>query len=114
TGAGSDFANSVLGANSMLLDPNRMLNPQNIPGFQASQDAMIQQVTRNLQENILPAVRGEAILSGGYGGSRQGIAEGLSVGRTSDAIASSLANMNLGAYTQGLQAMQNAIGMAPQ
>lgn len=36
-------------------------------------------ITNNLQRNILPGVRGNAIASGQYGGSRQGIAEGLAL-----------------------------------
>lgn len=36
--------------------------------------------TRNLQENILPGIKSNSIISGGYGGSRQGIAEGRAIG----------------------------------
>lgn len=36
--------------------------------------------TRNLLENVLPSIRGGAIVAGGYGGSRQGIAEGRALG----------------------------------
>jgi len=113
TGPGAALTDAAGTANKTLLDPNLMLNPQNIPGFQASQDAMMQSLTRNLTENQLPQVRNEASMTGGYGGSKQGIAEGLAVGRTNDAIAQALANMNVGAYGQGLNAMQGAIGLAP-
>lgn len=41
--------------------------------------------TRNLQENILPGIKSNSILSGGYGGSRQGIAEGRAIGDFSQA-----------------------------
>jgi hypothetical protein len=36
-------------------------------------------ITDNLQRSILPGIRGNAIASGQYGGSRQGIAEGLAL-----------------------------------
>lgn len=36
-------------------------------------------ITNNLQRSILPGIRGGAIASGQYGGSRQGIAEGLAL-----------------------------------
>jgi hypothetical protein len=36
--------------------------------------------TENLQENILPGIRSNSVLSGQYGGSRQGIAEGNAIG----------------------------------
>lgn len=38
-------------------------------------------IAHNLKESILPGIRGNAIASGQYGGSRQGIAEGLALGR---------------------------------
>lgn len=36
-------------------------------------------ITNNLQRSVLPGIRGGAIASGQYGGSRQGIAEGLAL-----------------------------------
>lgn len=59
-----------------------------------------QQATRNLTENVLPGVRQQSIASGGYGGSRGGIAEGLAMGRTGDAIANSLASLYGNDYQQ--------------
>ena len=41
--------------------------------------------TQNLQENILPGIKSNSIVSGGYGGSRQGIAEGRAIGDFSQA-----------------------------
>lgn len=41
---------------------------------------MQSQATENLQENILPGIRSASVLSGQYGGSRQGIAEGNAIG----------------------------------
>lgn len=78
-----------------------------------------QQATRNLNENILPGVRSNSIASGGFGGSRQGIAEGLAMGRTNDALTNSLANlygtdytnqMNRNLQQYGME-LQNALGM---
>jgi hypothetical protein len=36
-----------------------------------------QQTIQNLQQNVLPSIDSDALVMGGYGGSRQGIAEGL-------------------------------------
>lgn len=59
-----------------------------------------QQATRNLTENVLPGLRQQSIASGGYGGSRGAIAEGLAMGRTGDAIANSLSSLYGNDYQQ--------------
>lgn len=41
---------------------------------------MQSQATENLLENIMPSIRSNSVLSGQYGGSRQGIAEGNAIG----------------------------------
>lgn len=112
-GQGSGFADSVMGASRTLLDPNTILNPANIPGMQATKDAMIRSVTRNLTEQILPHIRNSSSFAGGYGDNRQGIAEGLAIGRTNEGLAGALGNLDLGTYQAGLGAMQNALSMAP-
>lgn len=43
-------------------------------------DQMQRKSTQNLQENILPGIKSNSIISGGYGGSRQGLAEGRAIG----------------------------------
>ncbi len=45
---------------------------------QISQD-IANTTTQNLQRNVLPGIRSGAALAGGYGGSRQGVAEGLAI-----------------------------------
>lgn len=49
---------------------------QSTNAFQAQQQAS----TDNLMKNILPSIRSNAILSGQYGSSRQGVAEGNAIG----------------------------------
>lgn len=71
-------------------------------------------LNRNLQENLLPSVRGGALAAGGVGGSRQGIAEGLAMRGTQDALANANAQTMMGAYGQGLDAQGRALAMAPQ
>lgn len=51
------------------------------------------QITRNATENILPQIRSDAIASGQYGGSRQGIAEGLAMSRLNQDLSTGLAPM---------------------
>lgn len=51
----------------------QLLNPQVNPMLQVYQE----QLQRGMEQNILPAIRREAQGFGQYGGSRQGVAEGL-------------------------------------
>jgi hypothetical protein len=53
-------------------------------------------------------------MSGNFGSSRQGIAEGLATGRTNQAIGDITSKMALDTYGQGLNAYQNGLNMAPQ
>ena len=81
----------------------------NYQGYEASPylaqqaGAISQNATRALNEQMLPGVRSEAIAAGGFGGSRQGIAEGLAMGRTADAISGAVGNL----YAQDYQNAQN-------
>jgi len=72
--------------------------PQGQPGqqnpyMQQMGDNITRQVTNNLQRNILPGIGRGAVAAGGYGGSRQGIAEGLAIGETNNNLSGQLANL---------------------
>lgn len=56
-------------------------------------NAITNTATQNLQNNILPGINSGAVAAGGYGGSRQGIAQGLAIGQTNQGITNSLANL---------------------
>lgn len=56
-------------------------------------DDITRRTTNNLTRNILPQIGRNSVAAGGYGGSRQGIAEGLAMSETSDALAGQLANL---------------------
>lgn len=101
------------GALQTMLDPNQMLNPDSNPYLGRYADAMSRPVTQALTERILPAIRSDAISSGGYGGSRQGIAEGIAARGAAEAIGDRTAGLYSNAYGQGLNAMQGAAGMLP-
>jgi hypothetical protein len=59
--------------------------------------------TNTLQRQVLPGIRGQAVAAGGVGGSRQGVAEGLAVGGTMDALGGALTNLYGNAYGQDQQ-----------
>lgn len=111
-GAGSNLGMGTNALNTML-DPNQMLNPDSNPYLGRYADAMARPIMQNLTERILPAIRGDAISSGGYGGSRQGIAEGIAGRGAAEAIGDRTAGLYSNAYGQGLSAMQGAAGMLP-
>ena len=78
---------------------HRMLSgrPDN-PYLDQQASAITNQLTRNLNENVMPGLRSEALASGQYGGSRQGIAEGLAASRMNQDLAPALTNLYGGAF----------------
>lgn len=72
-------------------------------------NAITNQANTNLMTNQLPAINRGAVANGGYGGSRQGIAQGIAIGQTNQGVANSLASLYGNAYTadQANQTQQN-------
>lgn len=73
------------------------------PYLPAASQSITHQVNQNLQQQQLPGINSGAIAAGGFGGSRQGIAQGLAIGQTNQALGNSLANLNFNAWNQGEQ-----------
>jgi hypothetical protein len=67
------------------------------PYMKAQADAMTQQVAQNFNQQIMPSIRRGSMATGGFGGSRQGIAEGMATQGAQQALSNSLA----GLYGQG-------------
>lgn len=69
-----------------------------------------QQVTDNLQRNILPGIGSAAIAAGGYGGSRQGVVEANALKDANTGLSGALANLYgqdyNNAMSRGLQKYQ--------
>lgn len=79
----NNFLNGDLGNNPYLAGSIQKGLNQSANQFGQMQGSL----TKNFKENILGSLRGEAIANGGYGGSRQGIAEG----KAADALTTQLA-----------------------
>lgn len=114
--AGAGTANNLAGqsanAQSMLLDPNFMLNPNSNPWLQTQADQLAQQLTRSLTEQQLPSIRSGATVAGGQysgGATRQGVAEGVATGRTNEAMSHGIADLMFNAYNRGLTGMEGAV-----
>lgn len=73
------------------------------PYLPSQAQAITNQVNQNLQQQQLPGINSGAIAAGGFGGSRQGIAQGLAIGQTNQALGNSLANLYGNAYAQDQQ-----------
>jgi len=67
-----------------------------------------QNLTDNLQRNVLPGIRGGAIAAGQYGGSRQGIAEGLAISDLTKQMNNSNTQFGLGATAANSSALAGA------
>lgn len=113
-GVGGALAGNAIATDRSFMDPNNIFNPENIPGFQRAQQGVITANNNNLQRNTLPAIRSGAVQNGSYGGSRQGIAEGLALSENQNNIDNTLANMNMNAYNTGMGYANAAASRAPQ
>lgn len=67
-------------------------------------------VNDNLQQNILPGIGDSAMASGGYGGTRQGIAQGLAIGQSNKYLSDALSNLYGGQQSQANQLQAQMTG----
>lgn len=104
---------NLSGAYDQMINGNAGANPYLTSALQSGVDqtnASYQQnqtnLTNNLQRNILPGIGSNSVLTGQYGGSRQGIAEGNAISDYTNQLTNS--NLQLGlansANTTGAQA----------
>lgn len=105
------LAGSGAGAESGLLTD--IWNPAHNPNLQGAIDASVRPITQNLTQTELPAIRQEAVQTGNFGGSRQGIAEGLASGRASQAIGDTSAKLAQNEYETNINAQLKALGLLP-
>jgi hypothetical protein len=73
------------------------------PYLQDQANAITNQANQNLMNYQLPSINSGAMMAGGFGGSRQGIAQGLAIGQTNQGITNSLAGLYGNAYAQDQQ-----------
>lgn len=73
------------------------------PYLQQQADAITQQVNQGFLQNTLPQINMGSIATGGFGGSRQAITQGLAAGNAATGLAGSLSNLYGNAYAQDQQ-----------
>lgn len=105
-GAGANTSNYWL--SPQALDVN------NNPAIGGAINAATRPVYEQLTRSVLPAVRSDAISSGNFGGSRQGIAEGLASQGASTAAGDISSKIASDAYGQNVKAQLAALGLLPQ
>lgn len=99
------------GALGTLLDPS-ILDAGSNPYLQSYMAAALHPLQDQYANTIMPGIAGDAISAGGFGGSRQGIAEGLAAQGLSRASGDTTANIASQGYGQGLQAMLGGVNAA--
>jgi len=95
------------------LDPSQMFAESN-PYTQSYMDAATRPLQNQLDLFTQPGIRSDARQSGQFGGTRQGIAEGVATGLTNQAIGDTRANIANNAYNMQLQNNANARQQAGQ
>ena len=103
-----EIMNPAIGAYQQAMNPN-MLDVANNPYVTNMAQAASDRAMQSLQPE-LANIRGGAIMSGGYGGGRQGIAEGNALTGAADAANQAAAQIYGNAYGQGLNHQLGTIG----
>ncbi len=111
TGTGQQQVQGVQGAHQFALNAPDVANNQYV---QNAAQAAINPVFDTLEERALPLIRSQALATGGFGGSRQQLAEGNAVRDATREALDRSAGLFERAYGQGLDAQSKALGLAPQ
>ena len=108
-GLGYNAYNQAQGLNQQAGNAfNRLANP----GTDPMMGAYAQQIGQQFNEQIMPQLRGDAMVAGGYGGSRAGIAQGVAAGQAQRNIQDFGAQLYGQNQDRALQAAQGLGGLA--
>lgn len=113
TGAASTQTQQASTANDALrYGLTGAMDVTNNPYLSSAMDAAVRPQQEALTQ-ALQQVGSSAQAQGAYGGSRQGIAEALTVAKGQQAISDTVAKMGSSAYDTGQQTFRTALGLAP-
>lgn len=117
TGTAGNVVGGAANANQFLTS-GAALDPATNPSLAAWQKSAVQPIYDNLKENTLPQLSADASTGAGgvsanFGGSREGIAQGLATKSANNAAGATEANIANSGYNAGLGAMNTAVGQAP-
>lgn len=108
----ADIAASGADANRFFTSGD-IWNPSSNPYLASSVDAATRPIYEGLTEKVLPAIRGEAVTTGNFGSSRQGIAEGIASREASRAAGDTASKLVTDAYKTNVDAQLKAMGLLP-
>lgn len=105
---------SAAAASNAHLMNKDILDPSSNPALQNWINTSTRPLVEQYNEEIMPAIGSGAADVGQFGSSKHGIAQGLAARGLSNATGDVTANIANQGYSQGLQTMLAATGMAPQ
>lgn len=113
TGAQQGVVSGGAGASQFWTGDN-VWDPANNAHLQGTVDAATRPISQAYTNEFLPAVRSEAIKTGGLGGSRQGVFEALGAEKASRAIGDTANKVVSENYKTNVDAQMKALGLLPQ
>lgn len=106
------LARSAAGA-SEFYTGGSVWDPASNPNLRGAIDASTRPIYEGLTEKALPAIRGEAVSTGNFGSSRQGIAEGIATREASRAAGDTASKLAQAQYETNVNAQLKAMGLLP-
>lgn len=97
-----------------FLTSGRVLHPGSNPALRGAIDAATRPAVDAFNEQVLPGITQDSLGMGGFGGTRQGIAEGIAGGKLQQTVADTGASMANTNYQAGLQAMLGGLNTSTQ
>jgi hypothetical protein len=111
-GTQNQLAGNAAGALQQFFTPE-FWNPENNTMLQGAINAATRPIMQSFREETLPGLRGEAVSTGNFGSSRQGIAEGVAGGRAAQAVGDTAAKLAQSTYDTNTRAVLQAAGLLP-
>lgn len=112
TGTQQNVVSGGADANQFWTSPN-VWDPQNNTALQGAVTAATRPIAEAYTNEFLPAVRSEAIRTGGLGGSRQGVHEAVGAEKAGRAIGDTANKVVQDAYGTNVRAQLQAMGLVP-
>ena len=108
----SQQANQASGVQNFLAGD--VLFPETNPALQQAIQGAIRPLLQGFEQTVLPGIRSEANQSGQFGGSREGVAQGIGIQALLNQIGDTSAQVQSDAFGQGLDALVRGQALAPQ
>lgn len=88
-------------------------DPNANPYFQSTLNSAVRPIREQLLEQVLPSIRNQSLVAGTYGGSRQGIAEGLATKGAINAAQDTTANLSSQEYNNAQNRAMSTLNFLP-